>query len=434
MSVSMRGVPAAIVLLTLSVRALVVAQSLDLERHGFPAPPPGVADRLVVGDLERVRDVGDSSGELRVLHVQNVSTKPIVGLRAEWSLWGGRRLAVDNRWTRTSIKPGERVTFRFSVDAKALEAIAPGTLTSYRFFDSDGEVYGRGEPRRVARDTLRVTDPGGRTHLVSGMRDAWYAVSTDDGVTTSAPRRMGGTPLLENVVPRAIAASRNDVVYLAWEGRRSSEVLYYFARSTDGGRTFRTRRLITPQALIEQLGGCPFPGGVNEDSGRNDGRVAIVLSEDGRDVVIRWQPRWYRTRAPFVAQRGFGAIEFEMSSSDGGATWSPRTAQEVLAGQARKDPAGFLPAIGVECVPPRYPPAGEQAEIGGTVRVRVVVGTDGRAKRDVEIVESLGREFDAAVLEAVRRWRYLPATLGRKPVEATVETTLTFGPRTPEVR
>jgi hypothetical protein len=58
------------------------------------------------------------------------------------------------------------------------------------------------------------------------MRDAWYAVSTDGGVTTSAPRRMGGTPLLENVVPRAIAASRNDVVYLAWEGRRSSEVLY----------------------------------------------------------------------------------------------------------------------------------------------------------------------------------------------------------------
>lgn len=76
MSVSMRGVPAAIVLLTLSVRALVVAQSLDLERHGFPAPPPGVADRLVVGDLERVRDVGDSSGELRVLHVQNVSGWP----------------------------------------------------------------------------------------------------------------------------------------------------------------------------------------------------------------------------------------------------------------------------------------------------------------------------------------------------------------------
>jgi periplasmic protein TonB len=75
---------------------------------------------------------------------------------------------------------------------------------------------------------------------------------------------------------------------------------------------------------------------------------------------------------------------------------------------------------------PEYPPGLIRQEIEGSVILRVLVGTDGRVKA----VEPL-RFDDAGFLEvtrdqALRKWRFLPATRDGAPVESWREMTVRF--------
>jgi protein TonB len=75
---------------------------------------------------------------------------------------------------------------------------------------------------------------------------------------------------------------------------------------------------------------------------------------------------------------------------------------------------------------PTYPPALEREGITGTVRVRVRIGSDGR----VISVEDLGSTdpafFTATERQALRHWRFRPATRDGVPVESTQELTVRF--------
>lgn len=57
---------------------------------------------------------------------------------------------------------------------------------------------------------------------------------------------------------------------------------------------------------------------------------------------------------------------------------------------------------------PAYPPALAESGIDGTVIARFFIGTDG-VPETVRIVRTPHPLFDAAVVEAVRQWRYEPA-------------------------
>jgi protein TonB len=62
----------------------------------------------------------------------------------------------------------------------------------------------------------------------------------------------------------------------------------------------------------------------------------------------------------------------------------------------------------------------------GTTTIRVLVGTDGHPQR-VRLEESSGVELlDAAALEAVKRWSFVPARQGTTPVAAEVNVPLRF--------
>lgn len=72
----------------------------------------------------------------------------------------------------------------------------------------------------------------------------------------------------------------------------------------------------------------------------------------------------------------------------------------------------------VETRPPVYPPRCLRMGIEGTVRVRVLVGEDGRVQ-EVTIGKSSGEAaLDEAALEAVRHWRFEPAKSDGVPVRA----------------
>jgi TonB family protein len=79
-------------------------------------------------------------------------------------------------------------------------------------------------------------------------------------------------------------------------------------------------------------------------------------------------------------------------------------------------------------VPPVYPQQALEDEIEGTVRVRITVDTDGRVK-SAEVIESTpAGVFDAATLAAVKRWRFKPAEVNGRAVEASTLQSLVFRP------
>ncbi len=54
-------------------------------------------------------------------------------------------------------------------------------------------------------------------------------------------------------------------------------------------------------------------------------------------------------------------------------------------------------------------PAAERAKnFGGTVKLQIVVGVDGRTG-GIQVLDSLGHDFDEAAVAAVTRWRFKPA-------------------------
>jgi len=124
--------------------------------------------------------------------------------------------------------------------------------------------------------------------------------------------------------------------------------------------------------------------------------------------------------APFL----FFVVEVDRVPREALASWNripaawPRNTKAV-DGQA-------IPALKIlKKVDAVYTPAAKEARITGTVVVRVLVGTAGEVE-EVEILKGLPKGLDAAAVNAVRQWRFEPATVGGKPVPARATLTFNF--------
>ncbi len=75
---------------------------------------------------------------------------------------------------------------------------------------------------------------------------------------------------------------------------------------------------------------------------------------------------------------------------------------------------------------PNYPPYLLGREIEGSATIRVLVGTDGRV-REAMVVSASHPDFGkAAVRQALKSWRFKPATRGNEAVEDWVTIPVTF--------
>jgi len=76
--------------------------------------------------------------------------------------------------------------------------------------------------------------------------------------------------------------------------------------------------------------------------------------------------------------------------------------------------------------PPVYPPASRRLGEQGRVVLRVLVSADGQPEQ-VEVRTSSGSvRLDTAALDAVRRWKFVPAKQGDRPVAARVLVPISF--------
>ncbi len=80
----------------------------------------------------------------------------------------------------------------------------------------------------------------------------------------------------------------------------------------------------------------------------------------------------------------------------------------------------------VEMRPPSYPPSARRLGIEGIVRVRVLVGTDGKVIQALVVKTSGHEALDAAALEAVVDWRFEPAQLDGEPVRSWASVPIAF--------
>ena len=80
-------------------------------------------------------------------------------------------------------------------------------------------------------------------------------------------------------------------------------------------------------------------------------------------------------------------------------------------------------------VPAAYPPLLYDTKIDGRVVLEGRIGTDG-AMREVRVISPAQHpDFDAAAVEAVRRWRFSQTLLNCVPVEVGMTVYVNFVPR-----
>jgi TonB family protein len=74
---------------------------------------------------------------------------------------------------------------------------------------------------------------------------------------------------------------------------------------------------------------------------------------------------------------------------------------------------------------PKYPKKESKAHRRGTVVLDLVVVADG-LPRDIKVYLPLSPEFDEAALDAVKKWKFSPATTDGKPVATQIKVEVSF--------
>ncbi len=104
----------------------------------------------------------------------------------------------------------------------------------------------------------------------------------------------------------------------------------------------------------------------------------------------------------------------------------PRGPPSRGGGPVREGTAGLTPPQILKEPPPTYPEAAKRIGFGGVVKIRAIIGKDGRVI-SADLLKGLGKfGMDEAALEAVRKRVYTPGVLEGRPVEVITTITITF--------
>ncbi len=75
--------------------------------------------------------------------------------------------------------------------------------------------------------------------------------------------------------------------------------------------------------------------------------------------------------------------------------------------------------------PPVYPARAQRFGVEGNVQLRITISGEGKVS-DVEVLDGLPHGLTEAAVEAVRRWRFKPATARGRPVESVLNVSVGF--------
>jgi len=106
-------------------------------------------------------------------------------------------------------------------------------------------------------------------------------------------------------------------------------------------------------------------------------------------------------------------------------------AVEIGAIEIRAQAARPVPPAYQHTPVPRYPADARQQGLEGVVVLSVLVRSDGRVEEARVAASSGTAVLDEVALNAVRKWTFVPARQGGRPVESVVEVPVKFALRAP---
>jgi protein TonB len=127
---------------------------------------------------------------------------------------------------------------------------------------------------------------------------------------------------------------------------------------------------------------------------------------------------------PVAVDEPVPEVQFEEAVTPPSDIPVPASATAISGSQQQGAPAQDLKTA--NRVDPIYPPASRRAGEQGTVRLKVLVDTNGKAS-NVAVTQSSGfPRLDEAAMEAVRKWRFVAATDGTNKIQAYTQVAVTF--------
>jgi protein TonB len=127
---------------------------------------------------------------------------------------------------------------------------------------------------------------------------------------------------------------------------------------------------------------------------------------------------------PVAVDEPVPEVQFEEAVTPPSDVPVPASATAISGSQQQGAPAQDLKTA--NRVDPIYPPASRRAGEQGTVRLKVLVDTNGRAS-NVQVTQGSGfARLDQAAMEAVRKWRFVAATDGTNKIQAYTQVAVTF--------
>jgi len=86
---------------------------------------------------------------------------------------------------------------------------------------------------------------------------------------------------------------------------------------------------------------------------------------------------------------------------------------------------GVKPPRAIYAPDPEYTDKARKERQQGTVVIKMVVGSDG-LPRDIKVSRTLSPEFDKAAIDAVKKWKFTPATRDSKPIAVEIDVEMAF--------
>lgn len=86
---------------------------------------------------------------------------------------------------------------------------------------------------------------------------------------------------------------------------------------------------------------------------------------------------------------------------------------------------GMKPPKAIYTPTPDYPSSAIRDGVRGKVTVQFKLPTDGVPK-DIEVLNGIRPDIDQKAVEAVRDWRFSPATQDGKPIQVSMRIEVTF--------
>ncbi len=156
----------------------------------------------------------------------------------------------------------------------------------------------------------------------------------------------------------------------------------------------------------------------------HDGESAEACS--GEDVCVRMQTNGANLQANLVVSRN-GAVVDSLTTF-WNETPRPRHVSALVDGRAVYRVGGEVrtPSL-IERHDPIYSPDARAARVSGIVIVETLIDKDG-VVREAFVLKGLPFGLDQAAVDAIRRWRFLPATKDGQPVDAVFNVTVNFKP------